>query len=151
MPLRSLRHASVWTRFGISFADPKRGVGNKIMKYNQGTIVPGFSYAPPLAQTRKCLDSFWGIKKPDYVRLYFISYCREEGIRTLDTVSRIHTFQACSFNHSDTSLYSQRPILIGQGVQIYAILPYFPNISSARFVVHSMTVFTSVPFTSAKR
>ncbi len=32
-------------------------------------------------------------------------YCREEGIRTLDTVSRIHTFQACSFNHSDTSLY----------------------------------------------
>jgi hypothetical protein len=27
----------------------------------------------------------------------------EEEIRTLDTVSRIHTFQACSFNHSDTS------------------------------------------------
>ena len=24
-------------------------------------------------------------------------------IRTRDTVSRIHTFQACSFNHSDTS------------------------------------------------
>ena len=31
--------------------------------------------------------------------------CREEGIRTLDTVGRIHTFQACSFNHSDTSLF----------------------------------------------
>jgi site-specific DNA recombinase len=29
---------------------------------------------------------------------------REEEIRTLDTVTRIHTFQACSFNHSDTSL-----------------------------------------------
>ncbi len=29
---------------------------------------------------------------------------RESGIRTRDTVSRIHTFQACSFNHSDTSL-----------------------------------------------
>ena len=28
----------------------------------------------------------------------------EGGIRTLDTgISRIHTFQACSFNHSDTS------------------------------------------------
>ena len=27
----------------------------------------------------------------------------ERGIRTLDTVSRIHTFQACSFNRSDTS------------------------------------------------
>ena len=25
-----------------------------------------------------------------------------EGIRTLDTVSRIHTFQACQFNHSCT-------------------------------------------------
>ena len=27
----------------------------------------------------------------------------ERGIRTLDTVARIHTFQACSFDHSDTS------------------------------------------------
>ncbi len=27
----------------------------------------------------------------------------ELGIRTLDTVSRIHTFQACSFSHSDNS------------------------------------------------
>jgi hypothetical protein len=30
--------------------------------------------------------------------------CREEGIRTLETVTRLHAFQACSFNHSDTSL-----------------------------------------------
>ena len=29
---------------------------------------------------------------------------REEGIRTLDAVTHIQTFQACSFNHSDTSL-----------------------------------------------
>ena len=27
----------------------------------------------------------------------------EGGIRTLDTVSRIHAFQACAFNHSATS------------------------------------------------
>src|SRR5487761_61458 len=27
----------------------------------------------------------------------------ESGIRTRDTFYRIHTFQACSFNHSDTS------------------------------------------------
>ncbi len=27
----------------------------------------------------------------------------ERGIRTLDTRQRIHTFQACSFSHSDTS------------------------------------------------
>lgn len=31
---------------------------------------------------------------------------REEGIRTLDAVTHIQTFQACSFNHSDTSLKS---------------------------------------------
>ncbi len=27
----------------------------------------------------------------------------ESGIRTRDTVPRIHTFQACAFNHSATS------------------------------------------------
>ena len=27
----------------------------------------------------------------------------EKGIRTLDTVARIHAFQACAFNHSATS------------------------------------------------
>ncbi len=27
----------------------------------------------------------------------------EKGIRTLDTVTRIHAFQACAFNHSATS------------------------------------------------
>jgi hypothetical protein len=31
-------------------------------------------------------------------------FCREEGIRTLDTVTHILAFQASSFNHSDTSL-----------------------------------------------
>lgn len=36
--------------------------------------------------------------------IFDITICREEEIRTLDTVTRIHTFQACSFNHSDTSL-----------------------------------------------
>ena len=34
-----------------------------------------------------------------------IVLCREEGIRTLDTVTHILAFQASSFNHSDTSLY----------------------------------------------
>ncbi len=38
-------------------------------------------------------------------------YGGEGGIRTLDTVSRIHTFQACSFNRSDTSPY----FLVGVG------------------------------------
>ncbi len=34
---------------------------------------------------------------------YFKINCGESGIRTRDTLSSIHTFQACSFNHSDTS------------------------------------------------
>ncbi len=29
-------------------------------------------------------------------------YGGEGGIRTLDTISRIHAFQACSLSHSDT-------------------------------------------------
>ena len=34
----------------------------------------------------------------------FISFSGgEEGIRTLETVSRLHTFQACAFDHSATS------------------------------------------------
>jgi uncharacterized protein YbbC (DUF1343 family) len=33
----------------------------------------------------------------------FNFFCGEGGIRTHDTVSRIQTFQACSFDHSDTS------------------------------------------------
>ena len=41
------------------------------------------------------------IKKPPFGGMGL--GCGERGIRTLDTVSRIHTFQACSFNHSDTS------------------------------------------------
>ncbi len=36
---------------------------------------------------------------------FFVEYGGEGGIRTLDTLSRIHTFQACSFSHSDTSPY----------------------------------------------
>ncbi len=37
----------------------------------------------------------------------FLLYGGEEGIRTLDTFSRIHTFQACSFSLSDTSPWSR--------------------------------------------
>jgi hypothetical protein len=33
-------------------------------------------------------------------------FCREEGIRTLDTVAHILPFQGSSFNHSDTSLFN---------------------------------------------
>ncbi len=41
------------------------------------------------------------MKKPDDNRA---CYCGGEGgIRTLDTLASIQTFQACSFDHSDTS------------------------------------------------
>ncbi len=40
---------------------------------------------------------------PDLRQGRFLLYGGEEGIRTLDTFSRIHTFQACSFSLSDTS------------------------------------------------
>ena len=36
-------------------------------------------------------------------RSAFESAGGERGIRTLDTVARIHAFQACAFNHSATS------------------------------------------------
>ena len=52
--------------------------------------------------------------------LFVIVTCREEEIRTLDTVTRIHTFQACSFNHSDTSLFGN------QGAKI-AFLTLYAN------------------------
>ncbi len=48
---------------------------------------------------------------------FLMEYGGEGGIRTLDTFSRIHTFQACSFSLSDTSPYcrarQQRGATIG--------------------------------------
>ena len=39
---------------------------------------------------------------------FFFKYGGEGGVRTLDTLTRIHTFQACSFSHSDTSPFCHR-------------------------------------------
>ena len=41
----------------------------------------------------------------------FTEYGGEGEIRTLDTVSCIHTFQACSLSHSDTSPYLFKHVL----------------------------------------
>ena len=38
------------------------------------------------------------------LQLLETAFCREEEIRTLDTVTHILPFQGSSFNHSDTSL-----------------------------------------------
>ena len=39
---------------------------------------------------------------------FLFEFGGERGVRTLDTLSRIHTFQACSFSHSDTSPFCCR-------------------------------------------
>ena len=64
----------------------------------------------PIQAMRSCLEPGIRLQKrqpPDFswkIRgLRLIRSGGEGGIRTLDTVSRIHTFQACSFNRSDTS------------------------------------------------
>lgn len=44
--------------------------------------------------------------------------CRKEGIRTLDTVTRILPFQGSSFNHSDTFLFEIAKIVY---------FPEYPN------------------------
>ena len=41
----------------------------------------------------------------------YIEFGGEGEIRTLDTVSCIHTFQACSLSHSDTSPYLVKQVL----------------------------------------
>ena len=59
------------------------------------------------AQQKRC--HIFETKKP--LQLLETAFCREEEIRTLDTVTHILPFQGSSFNHSDTSLYR------GYGVQ----------------------------------
>ena len=52
------------------------------------------------------MTHFIEIKKGSYVENLFL-FSGEGGIRTRDTVARIQTFQACSFDHSDTSPWFQ--------------------------------------------
>ena len=87
----------------ISYADPGVGGGNKIMMEKPTALSCLVFLCPSLAWA--CgPDSFRAQKNLTSSGFSSFSYCREEGIRTLETVSRLHTFQACSFNHSDTSL-----------------------------------------------
>ena len=41
--------------------------------------------------------------QPDREKAFSRASGGETGIRTLETVSRLHTFQACAFDHSATS------------------------------------------------
>ena len=115
---------------GLASLIPKGGGSNIIMKYNLGTIVPGFSYAPPLAQTRECLDSLWGIKKPRLVGVvlhFILQRGRDSNPRYGFPYTHFPGVLLQPLGHLSVS-YD----LFQSGVQIYAFLPYFPNISSAR-------------------
>src|ERR1044071_580960 len=46
-------------------------------------------------------------------KVVHLKVCGEGGIRTRDTLSGIHTFQACSFNRSDTSPKKPAPGCFG--------------------------------------
>ena len=53
----------------------------------------------------------WSLIKTIYSCMWII-IGGERGIRTLETVSRLHAFQACAFNHSATSpIYNHRSLL----------------------------------------
>ena len=42
------------------------------------------------------------------MQYFIILLCGEEGIRTPETVSRLHAFQACALSHSATSPISSK-------------------------------------------
>src|SRR5258708_32766357 len=69
--------------------------------------------------------------------------CGGEGIRTLDRISPIHTFQACQFNHSCTppnlliGLHSHRPgTKLSRGLPIKGGKNTISELSSRIFFEH---------------
>ena len=60
--------------------------------------------AAVLSPTRITLENSGKIRpQPDRENAFAGASGGEEGIRTLETVPRLHTFQACAFDHSATS------------------------------------------------
>ena len=60
------------------------------------------SLAQPCIQTLETTKPLTSLETRGFV---YIEFGGEGEIRTLDTISCIHTFQACSLSHSDTSPY----------------------------------------------
>ena len=78
----------------------------------------------------------------------------EGGIRTLDTFTRIHTFQACSFNRSDTSpklymticyfwsrLRTSKPQSTRAPTLLRASGPAGPACGRSELLIHTILVF----------
>eukprot|EP01132_Coremiostelium_polycephalum_P014247 gene14246-17317_t len=64
-----------------------------------------FFLAQPPIQTPETTKPLASLETRGFV---YIEFGGEGEIRTLDTISCIHTFQACSLSHSDTSPLSRR-------------------------------------------
>lgn len=67
--------------------------------------------------------------------------CGGEGeIRTLDTVSCIHTFQACSLSHSDTSPYLDKLFSLSRRANVVESFSdgkgFFQNFHAVKVVGH---------------
>ena len=86
---------------GITSGDPQVGRSAEEARISAALRAPTVPFLPALAsrlasrQNEKC--------SPVGAHHFFW----RGGIRTRDSVSTIHTFQACSFNHSDTSPFSK--------------------------------------------
>lgn len=87
-------------------------------QYNSSTPTkPDFDpCAQPINEQRMMAEQFSYTQKAKNPTSFEVGFfdiqCGGEGeIRTLDTVSCIHTFQACSLSHSDTSPYLCRHVL----------------------------------------
>jgi hypothetical protein len=80
---------------------PARSRGGWLQKKKPaGAIAPPGFFAPARVRASSTRSS---TKKPAACAAGFLVSGGESGIRTRDTVSHIRTFQARSFNHSDTS------------------------------------------------
>ena len=76
-------------------------------------VMPWQRDAEPISVTKKirtpeCTKPLVSLETRGFV---YIEFGGEGEIRTLDTVSCIHTFQACSLSHSDTSPYLFKHVL----------------------------------------
>ena len=58
----------------------------------------------------------------------------ERGIRTLDTIARIHAFQACAFSHSATSPKKFIAIKYPQKIYIFQLI----IIKNYEFILEAM-------------
>src|SRR5271170_3104335 len=71
----------------------------------------------------------------------------EKGIRTLDSVSAIHTFQACLFNHSSISPKKAAKIQFPfQALNIFSAFDVVTRSTSSILIFFSIARFSAIYF-----